>query len=647
MSGIEVAGLVLGAFPILINCLDHYREGFGSLGEWWNFQNSLKEFIDGIERQMMRYHENMVSLLEPIVSDAERMAALARNISDPRWTDGSLNGALRKRLASEHDRYFRVVERMQELVAYLEKLLGIGDFEDGKMSWTDPSQHNSAQWHFNRLRVSFSKGKHKTISKLAACNDELQEILGYSERIIPIADKHRVSEPLRIFDKLRQHAESVYNTLKDQWRCAQPSHESHKAHLTMRVNEIDVRLTVIFVLEGGQSLACKRQFQNIEILPVSEPETSLRSAGSQDISHVEQSAQFVKVQQAVADRKSKPGLLSSFRSSLRKPSEKGGVPPSNLPQKSVAFQHSLPAITFSRHLDKTEAASEDNEKSFSSPHQAQLDPITDLCSFLATAEPPLGLIQDDCDRHFKFLKSSRGIEELASGVLQLLSLPEVINAHYNGSLKLPRLVRHEMAAHVASALLQAHSSPWLPHGWCKSDFYFLVDTRTQTLSSTHPLVCGSFGPIDSQPPKSDSTSQPNTNPSVEEYQKYNNPGPVPFAHKRQSEGEEARICLFNTGVIILELIFGRSIEDCPFRKDYLGRDDKPNDQTDVCTAKKWQTEVAGESGGAIADAVRRCLDCAFGPMPNFKDARFRESVYVSVIKPLVGLSRIWPEETDY
>ena len=133
MSGIEVAGLVLGAFPILINCLDHYREGFGSLGEWWNFQNSLKEFIDGIERQMMRYHENMVSLLEPIVSDAERMAALARNISDPRWTDGSLNGALRKRLASEHDRYFRVVERMQELVAYLEKLLGIGDFEDGKV----------------------------------------------------------------------------------------------------------------------------------------------------------------------------------------------------------------------------------------------------------------------------------------------------------------------------------------------------------------------------------------------------------------------------------------------------------------------------------------------------------------------------------
>jgi hypothetical protein len=125
MTGVEIVGFVLGGFPILLNCLDYYREGFEPLEEWWNFRTHFISFVDDIRHQMMRYNENMIRLLDPIISDSDSLTALVRNAKDPRWTDGSLCEALEQRLASEHERFLRIVERMENVVEYLKKLLQI------------------------------------------------------------------------------------------------------------------------------------------------------------------------------------------------------------------------------------------------------------------------------------------------------------------------------------------------------------------------------------------------------------------------------------------------------------------------------------------------------------------------------------------
>jgi hypothetical protein len=58
-------------------------------------------------------------------------------------------------------------------------------------------------------------------------------------------------------------------------------------------------------------------------------------------------------------------------------------------------------------------------------------------------------------------------------------------------------------------------------------------------------------------------------------------------------------------------------------------------------ARIWAKNVLGECGAEISDVVRRCLDCAFGPRPNFMDKRFREAVYEGVIKPLDDHLKPW------
>lgn len=141
MSGIEVAGLVLGSFPIILNCLDYYREGFEPLEEWWNFRTHFVAFIDDIRHQMMKYNENMIRLLDPIVANSDSLTTLVRDAEDPRWFDGSLTRLLEQRLASEHGRFLRIIRRMEEEIRELKRLLGI---KNGNVCVSHSSRHPQA-----------------------------------------------------------------------------------------------------------------------------------------------------------------------------------------------------------------------------------------------------------------------------------------------------------------------------------------------------------------------------------------------------------------------------------------------------------------------------------------------------------------------
>lgn len=132
MSGIEVASMVLGAFPIILNCLEYYRKGFEPLEEWWQFRTHFIAFIDDVRHQMMKYNENMIRLLDPIITSTgtDNLAALLMVPLDRSQPGVDLEQILEGRLASELDRFLRIINRMHELMLSLNKLLQI---EDGKV----------------------------------------------------------------------------------------------------------------------------------------------------------------------------------------------------------------------------------------------------------------------------------------------------------------------------------------------------------------------------------------------------------------------------------------------------------------------------------------------------------------------------------
>ncbi|KAK1840535.1 hypothetical protein CCHR01_16845 [Colletotrichum chrysophilum] len=564
---------------------------------------------------MMKYHENLIRLLDPIVTDNDSLMELIRNPDDSRWKDGSLEALLENRLSSELDRFFRTIKRMQDVMMDLNKLLQI---QDGKAPWLGTAQHNTMQWHCKRLQLSFSKGKDKKVRKLAGLNQVMQEILGYSERTLPISDRRKTSEPVKRLEKARQHACSVYNALRHHWKCAQDScSHGHKAHLRLCSDGAPEASSVVLVWGTGEknSSSLKPKAHEVVIQTVG-PKVSTPSA---DVKAVHGSANLSKLQSITDDKlqysKVKPSFIDKV--SLRLQSKPGSptTSPTSPSRKSVTFAELTPAILVTTSVDKR--AMEDSSPSI--PFKADGDcpgkqQIQSLCAFLEETSLREGLLDEQLNRRLHVDKTSSVLRRMISDKMRLVSLPDLLHAHHEAKLCLPRQTRFEMAAHMSSAFLHAYPSPWMSVAWTKNNFYFLVDNDSQTLSSCHPFLSRSFR---------DSTAETSacvTNLSEQEVRDY----------------------LVAVGIIVLELIFGHDIRHCTFRNDYL-RDGQPNEFTDVLTAKRWAKKVLGESGPNIADVVRRCLDCSFGPRPVFSDVRFRESVYEGVIKPLATYSKIWPE----
>ncbi|MCJ1271276.1 hypothetical protein MMC22_011176 [Lobaria immixta] len=603
MSGIEVAGLVLGSFPILMSCLESYRKGFEPLEEWWNFRTHFITFVDEIRHQEMIYNENMTRLLDPIIADNDSLTALVRNAKEPRWTDGSLNVPLEIRLASEYERFLRIVERMEEVMESLKKLLQV---KDSNMNWMESKKERPWEWHLKRFQISFSKGKYRKVGKLAAHNQKLQEILGYSERIIPIANARKSSEPVVLFEKIRQHACSVHNALKLHWNCPSRRCRSHQAHLRLRAETKSIGLNVLFFLEGEQESISKPMKQEVMIQPA-DHDVALRLTPSTQMSYVQPGASFARIEQRFEETTSKE-KGSSSSGLLSKLAKTKTTPPA-------------PALTTSKKADSVPPTPTTINPPFSirgsSNSSSQL--IVDLCSSLRNCqEPSFGVIVDEFDRQFQLSKSPE--PGPAPDTARLISLPDIIEAYHQATIYIARQRRFQMAFHIASALLQIQMSPWLSTRWSKHDFYFLADSHT--IYSDYPYVSQSFIPRSADPPAL------RTNPTSA------------FPSLDVSE-EDTRAALFSVGIIILELIFGHNIESCSFRHQYYGPNDQPNDQTDICTARKWAQKVLGECGVEIADVVRRCLDCSFGPRPSFQDKRFREAVYEGVIKPLADHLKPW------
>ena len=130
ITGVETAGLVLAVFPLLTSALEHYREGFEPLKDWWMFQTEFSAFIHLIGEQALLFDENLEELLSPIISSDAEMAGLLQNPMGSGWRDPQLEIKLRARLPKSFDIYQRMILEMKACLDKLQKKLAM---QEGKV----------------------------------------------------------------------------------------------------------------------------------------------------------------------------------------------------------------------------------------------------------------------------------------------------------------------------------------------------------------------------------------------------------------------------------------------------------------------------------------------------------------------------------
>ena len=243
--------------------------------------------------------------------------------------------------------------------------------------------------------------------------------------------------------------------------------------------------------------------------------------------------------------------------------------------------------------------------------------IAGLCEAIGQARREhkcLGFLLDQRDRRYTFfpvVQPAVDPSHLETVTLEdlLRGFPKNDDAGTGPVQALSRRERLYIAVMLSISLLQLHSTPWLAGTWTKKNIFF---TRIKNDPSA---------PID--------TTRFYVAPPVDL-------GSAQARSKQADESaEEATKYLFALGVMLLELCFGKSLEDNPARESYLGSDGKPNDWTDFATARNWQKSATGEIGPDYAEAIRKCIFCAF-PLPynNLSDDRFSEAVHSEVVEPV-------------
>jgi hypothetical protein len=113
MSGIEVAGLVLGAIPLVISGLEHYGECAQLIKSILDYP---KEFATMSRRLRMEY-ATFRNTMELILSSCVRGRSLEQMLTDPggkAWEDADIEQELRHILQTSYTVFMETVVSMNE-----------------------------------------------------------------------------------------------------------------------------------------------------------------------------------------------------------------------------------------------------------------------------------------------------------------------------------------------------------------------------------------------------------------------------------------------------------------------------------------------------------------------------------------------------
>lgn len=127
MSGIEVAGLVLGAFPIAVWALERYRDVARRMGFWYEIRLEYQRSSSELKFHRLSFLRNLKQLLLPLVADDAQLQLLIVEPRGPAWKDPIIEQALETRLQDSYGLYLEILGEMERVMQELNDELAVED----------------------------------------------------------------------------------------------------------------------------------------------------------------------------------------------------------------------------------------------------------------------------------------------------------------------------------------------------------------------------------------------------------------------------------------------------------------------------------------------------------------------------------------
>lgn len=114
MSGLEVAGVVLGAFPIAIVGIQKLRDAARAIDLLKEDEIEYSKWLGELEFQQLCFKLHIKGLLLPMLVNQEQAEILMADPAGPSWRESRLMESLRLRLGEASAVYLQSMRGMQE-----------------------------------------------------------------------------------------------------------------------------------------------------------------------------------------------------------------------------------------------------------------------------------------------------------------------------------------------------------------------------------------------------------------------------------------------------------------------------------------------------------------------------------------------------
>ncbi|CAG8956661.1 hypothetical protein HYFRA_00012205 [Hymenoscyphus fraxineus] len=639
MSGFEIAGLVLGAFPLLISAAEHYKKGFEPLRHWVRFRSEFLDFIDAVDIEKSIFDATLEEFLISADVPHEELQLLMTDPNYVGWHSEDLVNVLRSRLGHSDLVFKSTIRTLNQTLADLQDMLLPNN---GEVNW---ATDDASKWEYELKRIShsFSNGGERAVKRLESTNEKLRRLFTSHERLQTSRSmsSRKVMKWGHIFECIRCHASSVHMALRKGWNCScEKSHSTAlrlerrhdggwssefymafdiqtdhvkpldiRREVLIRTRKEDVKVDVPSMAPGISGLQpvlnqLRRDFEpesksspQVNVMP----HPPLKSTSSETPSSISSHVRSVFSRNSsigsstIISTSNATGVLHADTGSSRL-----RIPHRSKPKKSVGFRVETQQVTF---VPKPEPCQPQ-------PIQPEVTTeIKDLCSVLKSpnmATSCFGYLCDDEDHHHEIIQlfdKPQAMDETKS-----VSLEQLI-----GNRKLNRQQRFIIATILASSLIQLGTTPWMTQKMEKRSIFF--NQTKSKVDLEHPYIRHSFPSS-----KQGNVAQENNG----------NPPITRFATKES---------LANLGILLLELCFDQPVESCISWGNYLVNGIAHN-KTDYLTAREWVDSVGGQEPD-LEPIIRCCVNCSFERPADWGDKSFVQAVYSSIVAPLEKIVTSW------
>ncbi|KAI1742314.1 hypothetical protein F4680DRAFT_413563 [Xylaria scruposa] len=603
MSGLEIIGVVLGAFPLLIEAFEKYEEVSRRYGFWRRIRPEYRKCTHDFKYHSDVFRMNLRQLLLPQLVDDDIIERMISDPGGPEWKVPEMADMLRARLQESYSMYLEIMNRFQETMDELREELAVESATvQGKMDNTDPQPEprNSQVLLMERIKHSFSKSnrdyqtyrlkfsngegtRRRLLDDLKEQNERLEKLLLNSDKEAQIISQHSSQTTSLAYEsslcEFWRKATALFRVLCGSMSCSCMS--NHRASILLQhprqeqVTKSDVH--VLLMTQKQQNWGCYKARIELNRQPVIKPKISIPPSNERQ--GASQREKTPVHQRPEGNKSLRPALK------IRHPSEPCKS------AKKASFIQTTTSISF--------------DKIATLPSK----PITDLCKYLQEHEHDTGYLADDDCRYPVYRGASLTVPSS-----YVVTLHQVIHGQ-GKSLNMPfsRRQRYALALTLASSFVQLIESPWFASHWSEDNVVFLSDAdQTCRPQIEQPHVCQRL-----EQPKPELSSSP-------------------FMDGLGPEGQDS---LSRLAIALLELCFGSTLDSQPYRRMLPeGQTQMEKTAFDIAAALEWLKDVNEEAGQDYARAISWCLVDS-RTLPGGGASSWRREMVQCVIRPLDACHR--------